>query len=245
MRQSATTLLEMLNSVPCIGLSGENEPFMSRLVSLDSITRNLNHKRGAWFNDVDFEKLLLAERNWISSLNWKKTKIVSGFKEIRIDSIPFFKQLFPNAYHIINYRRNHTLQLQSSFHRRSSDTTLYNKEAAMRKYLKNQTVFEIALEDFTVEKFNEILSWIGITKYLFTGLLHSNKKGYNSDQSSVCSLQCSCWCRGSDCVWKKENCVFQTPGGSYVQTSPLRCETGRGSKAPRRKLPKNSSLSTF
>lgn len=191
-RSGSTTVLEMLNSVPCIGISGENGNFMNQLITLDNITHRLHGKKGAWFNDVDFEKLTLAEQNWISSLNSLKSKHISGFKEIRIDSIPFITRRFPHAFHIINYRRNHTAQLQSTFQKQNTDNGLFLKEAEIRKYLHNQKVFELPLEDFTVHAFNKILSWIGITKYAFTAVLHSNSNGHNSDKSPVCTSQCSC-----------------------------------------------------
>ena len=188
-RSGSTTILEMLNSVPCVGLSGENGDFMKKLMSLDKTTRFINGKKGAWFNKVDLDKLMVIEQNWISSLNSANT-IISGFKEIRIESIPYITHLFPDAFHIINYRRNHTLQLASQFQTKNSDRGLFRKEEIIRKYLKNQTnVLELPLEDFTVQKFNEVLSWIGITKYVFTTVLHSNNGGYDSDKNHTCSSQ--------------------------------------------------------
>ena len=122
-----------------------------------------------------------------------RTELVSGFKEIRIDSIPFIIEMFPGAYHIVNYQKNHSAQLQSQFHRQSRDIYLVQREAMMKKYLREQNVFELALEDFSVERFNSILKWIGITPYQYSDVLHSNNKGYNSDTSTrVCKTNCSC-----------------------------------------------------
>ena len=92
----------MLNSVPCIGLSGENGQFMIKLKDLDRFTHGLDGGSGAWRNTVNTSKLRAAERIWISSLMTKHRRF-SGFKEVRLESIPFVVDLFPNSYHVINY----------------------------------------------------------------------------------------------------------------------------------------------
>ena len=190
-RSGSTTLLEMINAVPCIGLSGENGQFMHQIAMLNRTTHSLNGKKGSWFNNVDWDMVKHSQQSWISSLNAAK-KNISGFKEIRIDSMPFIIKLFPGASHVVNYRRNHTLQLKSQFQTKTTDAALFLKEATIRKHLQGQRVFELALEDFSVNKLNRLLSWIGIDKYRFTDVIHSNNKGYNSDGRRVCTTQCSC-----------------------------------------------------
>lgn len=52
-RSGSTTVLEMLNLVPCVSLSGENVEFMKDMKSLVSAMMSLNHKTGALLNEID------------------------------------------------------------------------------------------------------------------------------------------------------------------------------------------------
>ena len=100
-----------------MSLSGENGAFMKEVKQLDTTTRLLDGRVGAWKNQVDYDKLLAAEKLWISSLQQSstRTELVSGFKEIRIDSIPFIIEMFPGAYHIVNYRKIIPLNSKANF----------------------------------------------------------------------------------------------------------------------------------
>lgn len=53
-RSGSTTVLEMLNLVPCVSLSGENGEFVKHIDDLSSYMNNtLNHRTGAWYNEID------------------------------------------------------------------------------------------------------------------------------------------------------------------------------------------------
>lgn len=190
-RSGSTTILDMLNSVPCVSLSGENGDFIREMMQLDRTTRNLNGRKGAWLTDIDDAMLVSAQKSWIGALTRRHANY-SGFKEIRTESIPFIKNLFPQAFHIFNYRKNHSLQLQSEFQRSSSDSDLIFQETSIRKLLRTERVIEFPLEEFSVERFNFLLRWIGIRRYRFARVLHSNDGGYGSDERATCTTSCEC-----------------------------------------------------
>ena len=192
-RSGSTTILEMLNAVPCVALSGENGRFMEVLQTLDTVTRDLHGGTAAWRNRIAFDKLARVEADWIALLMDDPRRSVAGFKEVRTQSIPFVVHLFPDAHHIISYRRNHTSQVQSrpqDFN--ATDASLTMHEAAIRRALAKQNTFELPLEDFGVDAFNAMLRWLGIPTFRFSRVLHSNDGGYNSDARPVCERNCTC-----------------------------------------------------
>ena len=94
-RSGSTTILEMLNQVPCISLSGENGDFMKDMDSLSSYMMYLNHRNGAWFNEIDEVLRDRAEELLIQSLTMNH-QAFWGFKEIRTERIPMIVKLVPN-----------------------------------------------------------------------------------------------------------------------------------------------------
>jgi hypothetical protein len=42
-------------------------------------------------------------------------------------------------------------------------------------------IFNLPLEDFSLEKFNELLHWLGYTGCEYLKLIHNNKGGMNVD----------------------------------------------------------------
>ena len=190
-RSGSTTILNMLNSVPCIDLSGENGGFIKDMGSLKDYSMTLNNKKGAWVNHIDKTFQDNAQKIWIKSFTTNH-QMFWGFKEIRTDDIPIIKDLVPNAKHVINYRKNITLQLQSQFQTKNTERGLENKLKNIRKDLNGTDTFDLALEDFTVEKFNRLLHWLGINcSYYF--VLHSNDNGYNIDNRNPLSDNCTCF----------------------------------------------------
>lgn len=111
-----------------------------------------------------------------------------GFKEIRTEHIPAIVKLAPNARHIINYRKDLQAQLHSAFQQRNSINRLSNQLKKMRQDLENETTFELALEDFSANKFNGLLQWLGIN-CSYASVLHANYDGgYHSDSRDVLKI---------------------------------------------------------
>ena len=54
---------------------------------------------------------------------------------------------------------------------------------------KEKDTFLLPLEDFSVEKMNELLRWIGLTHCNYTDILHENNHGYQADHRSVLNCQ--------------------------------------------------------
>ena len=106
--------------------------------------------------------------------NRTETQRIIGFKEIRhseLDDLNWFKQVFPNARFIFNWREDHASQMDSAFNKKLSPTQKNNKvekvsqqEDNFQTWSKEQgkwRTFNLPLEQYSVEKFNELIKWIG------------------------------------------------------------------------------------
>jgi hypothetical protein len=196
--------MSMLNHLPGVYLTGENQALVESLEQLSARTLNLNQRGGkdhsendAWFNDPDEEKIRTAVRMWICALRGDApddSVQYRGFKELStrsIGQIEVVRKLFPDAYHILNYRMNLTAQAQSSFHAYWNDTEelmLSNLED-MRNAAYGAKVFELPLEEFSLEKFNQLIEWLGMENSCrFTSVIHQNdadiSSGYGEDTSN-------------------------------------------------------------
>jgi hypothetical protein len=61
-RSGSTTILEMLNLVPCISLSGENGEFIPLMKRLSTTSHALNGGGGAWLNNIDSDLQIQAQK---------------------------------------------------------------------------------------------------------------------------------------------------------------------------------------
>ena len=193
-RSGSTTILQMLNLLPCISLSGENGDFMQRMQSLSNVTQQLDGRTGAWLNHVDHNLLIRAQEQWIQSMT-SEHLYFWGFKEIRTNpDIPIINRIAPSAKHIINYRQNITAQLGSQFHQKSTKTELVHRLEWTRASLRGKDTFDLPLEEFTTSKFNSLLQWLNINcTYKF--VLHMNNGGYSEDRRDALSRPCKCYPR--------------------------------------------------
>lgn len=190
-RSGSTTVLSMLNHLPGVYLSGENYALADKLnaVKIDTVklespidTPGYSTQDSAWYNKPDTQMLNESIRLWVCALRGDvpATQDVKyrGFKEITHHStsqIAVIRDSFPNAYHIINYRRNVHAQ-QHDFHEGTTDKQFADQLESMREELKDSNVFELPLEDFSAQRFNVIIGWLGLsTSCRFDWVVHQNK----------------------------------------------------------------------
>lgn len=206
-RAGSTTILSMLNHLPGVYLSGENNAVAEYLGQLRSRTLDLT-KRGtsksknqAWFNDPRKGRLSKLARMWICALredvpNSANTEY-RGFKELAPRSytqIKVVRDLFPGAYHVLNFRNDVKAHSLSGWYntkafreRRKEDPEQYLKEnlVKMRQALDGAKVFELPMEEFSTARFNSLIDWLGMsTKCKFEYVLHQNdaaQGGYDED----------------------------------------------------------------
>jgi hypothetical protein len=189
-RAGSTTIMSMLNHLPGIYLSGENHALADKLDSMRGETTKLASgahvtEDASWYNHPNDEMLKSAVRMWICALRGDAPDSAEyrGFKELShrsVTQIDTIVDVFPDAYHILNFRSNLTAQMESDFHgiQHTTEEALTSQVEAMRSSLSGKTVFEFPLEDFSTEKFNSIIEWLGMsTSCRFDFVLHQNDGG--------------------------------------------------------------------
>jgi hypothetical protein len=199
-RSGSTTVMGMLNGIPGVFLSGENNGEVTRLRELyearaarrramAAASNGTRDQHGATAASQQQEDLMSIQR-WIWEANLPPAFIdpnptIVGFKEIRWtpEDIAFIQQVCPCSRFIINARRNAHKQAESSFYQASA-TPLQDVEranqrlvATKRAILPPERLFSVDLEDFSVASFNRIAAdWLGIS-CRFRALIHSNADG--------------------------------------------------------------------
>jgi hypothetical protein len=198
-RSGSTTTLNMLQAIPGIHLAGENE-------ALDSIMDLYNKAMspavgvsgeddGAWSHGERSKKqikcaLQLYVKGLLGSYE-KGTKIV-GFKEVRFmkeDLIFFSETLFPCARFVVQTRKDVQAQQNSKTYRQwdMDAQVLWQTTKALEDWQKAHDSRSIALhlEDFSVETFNNLLTWAGVSGCQYINVCHANDGGYGDDSASV------------------------------------------------------------
>eukprot|EP00040_Diaphanoeca_grandis_P043548 m.268400 g.268400 ORF g.268400 m.268400 type:complete len:268 (+) comp78342_c0_seq1:188-991(+) len=202
-RSGSTTIMSMLNSVPGMYISGENLNIEGSFLDLitKATTTGFDERlknKGAWAHKkVNRTKLLcdlqLYARDAIGvTPNLKPTIEFIGWKEIRYGSIAqldFLLTLFPCAKIIVNVRKDVMQQYNSQKKSWHLNHSTADEEADVRSLQKrtDMTVawekkqnpantFFLPLEEFTIERFNEMIRWIGVDSgsCVFKHIAHTN-----------------------------------------------------------------------
>ena len=207
-RAGSTTILDMLNTVPFISLSGELA--ISPETEDHSLGLRLSDPRadcaprsviGRLFSTYDLSlspgltgsygtaryAVPQAARLKHHMCGWLRDMMLStpsrhyfGFKEMVHCIEPLDQALAllgPNVRIIRSFRRNVAKQLNSAFWKtiKSASTLLQRHTAEMfRATSSYPNVFDLPLEEFSVAKFNELLSFLDIGGCNFTRVLHAN-----------------------------------------------------------------------
>jgi hypothetical protein len=131
---------------------------------------------------------------------------VIGWKEIRYNSaeeLHFMRDTFPCAKFIINTRRNIRAQQASGFEtgflrdRGSPWTKPQHLEARTTsvvhwaKQLPPNATFALPVEKFSLQSYNEMLAFLGVSGCQFVRVLHSNVKSFVPDASTAPVVRCS------------------------------------------------------
>jgi len=208
-RSGTTSLMTMLNAIPGLYISGEPKSTMQRMLNMYSERpgvwseeKGLNEIRAHWHKPVDYERLLCDLQQYVKDMIGQSevdTEKIIGFKDINAKderSLLFYKELFPCARYIMNWRE--TMQENPQLHNSAFKTLLEMKDTSLAKlsverevkktWARNNSLsaFTLPLEDFAVDKFNALLKWLNIEDCKYTAVAHANSfqvdQGYHPDK---------------------------------------------------------------
>lgn len=213
-RSGSTSLLNMVNSISGIYLGGEIGDILYSLINIYNVVQKLPQKEnkkyqsiGSWQHvsikksDLYYHLQEIVKCINPPPINGVENTVIRGFKELRWDgeNLHIIKKIFPCSRIIFNYRKNHQLQYKSLSNKKGfeyygdmlniNDTIdiIIKKESMILKNLGDIGLpyYLMALEDFGIDKFNNLALWLGADcKYNKTN--HSNNKGYNIGEDVKC-----------------------------------------------------------
>lgn len=190
-RSGSTTVLSMLNAIPGMHLAGENWGAVNSLLELykSANSTGFGHSSGvvdAWTHtEISERRVLCAMQDYIrvivGEFDGATTKYI-GFKEIRHktpEQINFFSKVFPCAKYVIN-TRDVDEQHKSGWFKEMPLEKLEAKKVSLESFsaTHGESAFDLPLEDFSVERFNSLLHWLGVDGCAFTQVAHANDGGY-------------------------------------------------------------------
>ena len=207
-RSGSTSLLSLLNSLPGVSLSGENEGVWNLLWRTELRLRKRRHSvekqySVAWKHTAEIRKpLILAGYRHIlmgyinPQLTWQNGSSTTatayvGFKEIRwawkheLADVDFLFDLFPCALGIFNYRNDTVAQQKSAFNRKhSSARFLIQNEILKRAHQRHHNRSFL----FSTEQLASIADRDAVLSWLKFGTCHVDKAPHHNINGSLTGL---------------------------------------------------------
>uniref|UniRef100_A0A7S1AQZ2 Protein-tyrosine sulfotransferase n=1 Tax=Noctiluca scintillans TaxID=2966 RepID=A0A7S1AQZ2_NOCSC len=195
-RSGTTTTLMMIDAIPGYYLTGENDNLVNNLqqIYVDMMSRKAPVE-GAFRRDgvIPEHRVLCGMQEMVKlSLGEFDEEHVTtiGFKEIRFkteEDLAFLQKLFPCAKFIVVTRRNPSDAVGSGWwNEKNIDDMMKNSRVLQAWQSSHEPIaFPLQLEDFSVERFNEMLKWLGVSGCEYTDVGHSNKGGYSDGRDTV------------------------------------------------------------
>jgi hypothetical protein len=210
-RSGSTSVLAMLNAIPGFYMAGENNGQLLHLMEAfeDSqfVIKDRANSLPFYHGEINSNELLCDIQKYtldmIGDYDKETTKAI-GFKEIKIltkEHFEFMKQAFPCAKFILNWREDVEAQHESTFRENTSVEELESMNKAVNDWGDANPDITYKLpccgEGFSVENFNGMLPWLGITGCSYNGVAHANDDGYSSAKDQV---EFAAFVDG-ECVW--------------------------------------------
>ncbi|CAK9082518.1 Uncharacterized protein SCF082_LOCUS39216, partial [Durusdinium trenchii] len=192
-RSGSTTLLEMLNQIPGYEIMGENQGMWGSLFDLAEQRKKMVKKYEASAEYLMYRQS--EQRNMsqlrcafqlrvLGEINPDSNAEVVGFKEIRWDferglgDLKLLMEVFPCSMALLSYRRNLKAEAQSRHESLGAfpESNLRRDNEAMlglHRAMPKRT-FLMAVEDFSVAFFNQMLDFLGKKDCRYTDVLHDN-----------------------------------------------------------------------
>ena len=168
------------------------------------------HLDNAWYHNIEFpenshglsregkvaqhtHRLLCAAQGYTRQLIGNSEGAqVKGWKQIWYTAaeLRFLQQLFPCAKFVLNLRFDFETWHESiqtlDFNRTMSELKNKNEELLDWAHAQEDgTVFELHLDQFNVERFNQLLVWLNVTGCSYTNVLHANNKNAKDADSNM------------------------------------------------------------
>lgn len=198
-RSGSTTILKCLNLIYNINLIGEVN-IINELNNLYEIQQQYQfqyqqpqQQQEIKYKQDEEQQLLLLHHNItllkelqtlyyiINCPNGCNNEHILGGKEVHftIKNIYFLKILFPCSKFIFNIRKDSYAQGNSAFHKREKTSPielmkLNSKISELHELWKDMSYLMI-LEEFSTEKFNHLLMWLGYENCKFESIGHFNR----------------------------------------------------------------------
>jgi hypothetical protein len=197
-RTGSTTIVSMLNSIPGVYITGEHQAIIDDLLSIHQKTFShgiANDPPKNYHALISEHKLLCAMQSSVRAAMGGSLEqyAVVGFKETSYtdeSQLNFILKLFPCARFIISNRRDVGAQVASQralwLSNADEDVSARkaNLESWARKDLLKNLSFDLQLEDFSLDRFNSLLRWIGVNGCNFSQVAHESH-GYSLSKSIV------------------------------------------------------------
>lgn len=195
-RSGTTTTMMMIDEIPGYYITGENHGIVNDLQEIfEDVQPRLPSLNGALRRDgaISEQHLLCAMQDLVrASLGaFDEGHITTiGFKEIRFktqEDMAFIRKLFPCAKFIVVTRRDPSEAVGSGWWTEENIASNEEQTRMLESWQsRNKAIsFLLHLEDFSLEKFNEMLAWMGVTGCAYTQVAHSNQGGYSDGRGDA------------------------------------------------------------
>lgn len=202
-RSGSTTLLDMVNLLPGVYLTGENrmaEPASKLWWSWYLQTARRRQGQGedgaSQRGQLEFAPFQCALQDWFSaippvrSINETDTVVVRGWKDdhFRPAHMQFLQEVFPCSRFVFSIRLNVTEQAGSGhFRGQVAPGSLAQQNRAilrMHRDLGPRRSHVFPLEEFDASSFQRLFEWLGFDDCRPAGILHDNRQGWTADRST-------------------------------------------------------------
>lgn len=194
-RAGSTTILHALRAVKDLHLIGETNIFgeLREVYESSVLTPQIRNVT------ILLEMQHLYQLISCPTQSCKRSVPILGGKEVHLSPLDIFflKELFPCSRFILNIRRNSEAQSRSAFLRKHSATELTKRNSYLARLHESwfseskKETYLMALEDFSIPLFNDLLRWIGLHDCHYSSIGHFNMNG-TYDQSIGPRLSGSC-----------------------------------------------------
>jgi hypothetical protein len=183
--------MSMMDAIPGVYMAGENYGSLMDMMDAYNNAKDISQYHGlaTYHGKISYDALLCDlqqyTRDIIGAYDKENTRMI-GFKEIKIrtwEQLNFMKLLFPCAKFIINWRTDTAAQHNSTFQSGKSVEKLQaiNDEVVGWAEKNPDRSFMLpCCDDFTTDRFNALLGWIGVTGCSYTDVIHANDGGYST-----------------------------------------------------------------
>lgn len=182
-RTGSTTLMNAMNAIPNVWISGETKGMISLLRQAYTKSVPFGRRQDQWVDGktavnahyrtlIDRERVLLAVQDFVKRTNLPPSNrrgipAVLGYKGIvwEPEDLKFAELAMPCSKFIINYRRDTEKQSKSNFLRLMKDGVfnIRNRTSAIlaAQGNLNAPTYALPLEDFSLQNFTLMARWLG------------------------------------------------------------------------------------